>query len=87
MCGWHSLFPSYLPDKSGVEFASSPHQTLGVPAIWTWFPVTMGYKLTFVVGLAVGLVLGCAVGTVLRSYFMLFQLAFAIGVLGLVWVI
>ena len=88
VCGWHSLCPSAdAPVKCGMEFAGSTHQTLDVSAMWTWLPAAMGYKLTFAVGLLAGFVLGCATGTILRSYFVLFQLAFAIAVLGLVWVI
>ena len=75
-----------------MEFAASSHQTLDVSstatgAIWSWFPTTVGFKLTFAAGLVVGLFLGCAGGALFRSYFMLFQLAVALGVLSLVWVI
>ena len=73
MCGWHSLC---APDA---------HAPKSVGA--SWVLGAAGLKLSFAAGLLAGLLLGCAAGTFLRSYFMIFQLAFALGVLGLVWLI
>ena len=72
VCGWHSLCAPALPAKS-----------MGV----SWVLGAAGLKLSFATGLLVGLLLGCAAGAFLRSYFVIFHLAFALGVLGLVWLI
>ena len=60
-----------------------------VPAagIWSWLPPGLGVKVGFAAGVQCGIFVGCAGATLFRSYFMLFQLALAFGLLGVVWVI
>ena len=91
VCGWHSFCTPEVSTNSWSEFATHAQLSVGAPsgsnALWPWLLGAIGLKFTFAAGFFVGLFLGCAVGALFRSYFMLFQLAFALGVLGLVWII